>query len=268
MMQWIDTYAAPLLALLLMAAVGGFFVHQRLGLRSYPAHVQGPAWRWLALGVLASLIMGGMAWSMAQGLEPAAVPSSASAQWMALDHRVQAWVQTQGDAFWMPVAHVWTQLGHVGWMAALGALACLWLLYRRAWLLLGAWVVGVAGVGLWIRIIKHLVARARPEMGWAVEQGYSFPSGHSAGTLVCYGLLAWVWLLLARPARPASPYGVVALTVAVVLGVGISRVLLGVHYVSDVLAGWLLGLAWLALVIGVTELARKAAARRNSLFAA
>lgn len=256
MMQWIDIYAAPLLALLLTAALGGFFVHQRLGLRPSPAGVPGSAWPWLALGGLAALAMAGMTWSVAQGMAPAAAQGSAGVDWLVLDHRVQVWVQTLGQAAWMPVVRAWTQLGHVLWMAALGMLACIWLLYRRAWLLLGAWVVGVAGVGLWVRILKTQVARERPEVRWAMEHGYSFPSGHSAGTVVCYGLLAWVWLALARPAQPRW---VVAGTVAVVLGVGISRVLLGVHYVSDVLAGWLLGLAWLSLVIGMAELARKAA---------
>lgn len=263
MMQWIDTYAVPLLVLLLIAAAGGFFVHERWRLPAYPAGAPAHAPRWLALGVLASLAMGGMTWSVEMGAQPAATSTTASCllcvNWMALDHQVQAWVQTQGAAPWMPLVRAFTQLGHVGWMAALGVATCAWLVYRRAWVLAGAWVLGVAGVGLWIRILKHLVGRARPDVRWAMEQGYSFPSGHSAGTLLCYGLLAWVFLVLARPAHGRW---VIALTALVVLGVGMSRILLGVHYVSDVLAGWLLGLAWLGVVVGLAEVARQRAVQR------
>lgn len=265
MMQWIDIFAAPSLALLLIAAVGGFFVHQRLGLKPVSSGAPGSAWRWLALGGVAALAMIAMTWSVAQGMTSSTAQDGAGVDWLVLDHQVQVWVQSLGQAAWMPVVRAWTQLGHVLWMAALGMLACVWLLYRRAWLLLGAWVVGVAGVGLLVRILKTQVARDRPEVRWAMEHGYSFPSGHSAGTLVCYGLLAWVWLTLARPAQPRW---VVAGTVVTVLGVGVSRVLLGVHFVSDVLAGWLLGLAWLALVIGMAEMACKAAWTRQNRFLA
>jgi len=180
--------------------------------------------------------------------------------WLSIDGRVAAWVQAQEGAPWLGAVKLLTQLGHIVWMAALGAMASFWLLWRRAWLQLGAWVVGVAGVGLCVRLIKHSVGRERPEVRWVLEQGYSFPSGHSAGTLVCYGLLAWLWLSMSRH---APPRGVVPLTVAVVLSVGMSRVVLGAHYVSDVLAGWLLGLAWLSLVIAAADMARHVAAHRR-----
>lgn len=260
MMQWVDTYAAPLLALLWIAAAGGFFVHERLRLPVCDAHAAASlraAWGWCVLGLLCALVLGWMAWNMAQGGSGAC---AGCVDWLALDGRVSAWVRAQGDAPWLPAVKLLTQLGHMGWMAALGVCMSVWLLRRRAWLQLGAWALGVAGVGLCVRIIKHGVGRERPEVRWVLEQGYSFPSGHSAGTLVCYGLMAWLWISMARSAtRP-----VVALTLLVVAGVGLSRIVLGAHYASDVLAGWLLGLAWLAMVVGAADMARHVAMRRQS----
>lgn len=259
MMQWIDLYAAPLLVLLLLAALGGFFAHERWHLPV--AYARGVctltrAWRWLSLGTVAALTMAWMTWDVAQSVD---ATCTGCMDWRGLDTAVQSWVQTQAHAAWMPAVQCVTQLGHLDWMAALGALMWLWLLYRRAWLLAGAWVLGVAGVGLWVRIIKHAVARERPVMHWVLEQGYSFPSGHSAGTLMCYGMLAWIVMVLAWPAKPRW---VVAVAFGLVLVVGVSRVLLGVHYASDVLAGWLLGGAWLALVLGASDIARFVANQR------
>lgn len=269
MMQWIDSHAVLLQALLWMAALGGFFVYQRRphapGSMPAPVPSARAAGGWLALSLVAALALAAMAAHVQAGLMAAAgAPSTVGPapapwiDWLALDQGVERWVQTQGDAAWLPAVRALTQLGHVGWMALLGLLTCTWLLRRRAWLLAGVWALGVAGVGLWIRILKLAIGRARPEVRWAVEHGYSFPSGHSAGTLVCYGLLVWV---VVRLLRPAHPHAWAALAVLVVLAVGGSRILLGVHYVSDVVAGWLLGLAWLACVLGLEALAQRWLAR-------
>lgn len=241
MMQWIDQAAAPLLGLLLIAAAGGFFVHERRRLPVQDGETVGTlraAGGWLAVGLLAALLLGWIVWNMAQSGGTAAC--TACVDWLALDGVVATWLQTQADALWVQAVKALTQLGHLLWMAALGAVISLWLLWQRAWLQLGGWVVGVAGVGLCVRGIKYSVGRERPEVRWVLEQGFSFPSGHSAGTLVCYGLMAWLWLGMARSTRP---WGIRLLTAVVVLAVGISRMALGAHYVSDVLAGWLLGLA-------------------------
>lgn len=259
MMQWIDTHAVPLLALLLLAAAGGFFVLQRgllapVATPSTPAAARYSTRRWLVLCLVAAVGLIGLAWSVHAGGTPGgALPAPVdNLPGLALDHRVQRWVQSQGDAAWLPLVRAFTQLGHPLWMVLLSVAVGAWLLRRRAWLLAGAWVLGTAGVGLWVRILKLGLGRDRPEVRWALEQGYSFPSGHSAGTLVCYGLLTWMALVLLRPAHPRRW---MALAAAAVLGVGASRVLLGVHYVSDVLAGWLLGLAWLSGVVALTHVA-------------
>lgn len=260
MMQWIDLYAAPILVLLLIAAIGGFFVHERMQLpvRYVRFILSGAAaWRWCAFGVVMAVAMAWMVWNIRYGGTQVCL---VCVDWQVVDGQTQAWVHAQERAWWLMPVKLLTQLGYLAWMAALGAVACIWLLYRRAWLLLGAWVVGVAGVGLWVRWIKSSVARERPEVRWVLEQGYSFPSGHSAGTLLCYGMLAWLVFVMAGPRRGRWA---AVLAASVVLAVGLSRIVLGAHYVSDVLAGWMLGLAWMSLVFAVATWAQHKALSRT-----
>ncbi len=131
--------------------------------------------------------------------------------------------------------------------------ALVWLVRRRAWRT-AVWLVVTA---VFIRhatsALKEFFDRARPafEDGGAQYGSLSFPSGHSSGiaTLVTCGLL------LAWPQLAPAPRRVWALAGAlVVLLVGLTRMWLGVHYLSDVVAGWSLGVGWTlltAVVFGV-----------------
>ncbi len=95
-------------------------------------------------------------------------------------------------------------------------------------------------------LIKEFIQRPRPE-GYRLiaETGYSFPSGHSMVSMAFYGFLAWlVW----RYERNTIERWFYCLMIAsAVVMVGVSRVYLGVHYASDVLAGFLVAMAWLAI---------------------
>lgn len=99
--------------------------------------------------------------------------------------------------------------------------------------------------GLIDTAVKIAVDRDRPslEAPVATAHGQSFPSGHAMSSTVAYGALLLV-LLPALPARARRP--AVAGAVVLVLAIGFSRLALGVHYISDVLGGYALGLAWLA----------------------
>ncbi len=98
-----------------------------------------------------------------------------------------------------------------------------------------------------VTLVKVIVERARPDSAEALAQagGYAFPSGHSATAVVTYGALA---LIAARHLGPGARNAAIAAAVALAVLVGITRVYLGVHYPSDVLAGWLLGGLVLAVV--------------------
>ncbi|MFW3171200.1 phosphatase PAP2 family protein [Geodermatophilus sp. CPCC 206100] len=141
----------------------------------------------------------------------------------------------------------------VVWFRVLVSLPVLfWLGTRRAWWTAG-WVVAAnVTVSPLTVLLKELVGRVRPafEDGGLSYGGLSYPSGHSAGiaTLVTVALvLAWP-RLAPRWRRPAVLAGV-----ALAVLVGLTRMWLGVHFLSDVLGGWSLGVAWsltVALVFG------------------
>lgn len=94
--------------------------------------------------------------------------------------------------------------------------------------------------------LKAIVQRPRPDgFQLAVEQGFSFPSGHSMVAMAFFGLL--VWMVWHYEQDRATRIGcAIAFSLVIVL-VGVSRIYLGVHYASDVLAGFCVSLAWLAI---------------------
>jgi undecaprenyl-diphosphatase len=125
-------------------------------------------------------------------------------------------------------------------------LATGYLLIRRQFQLAAYVIVTALGALILDPALKLLVGRVRPEvdMPVAFAPGMSFPSGHALGSFVSYGLLLLVFL----PAMPRRwRTTAIAVTALLVVAVGFTRIALGVHHVSDVLAGWLLGAAWLAI---------------------
>jgi beta-lactamase class A len=107
--------------------------------------------------------------------------------------------------------------------------------------------IAVTGVmaGLLNQFLKGIFARARPDLAEALRQahGYSFPSGHAMGSMVVLGSLAYVVMRIRGRWRLRS--ATVAALLSSVLAVGISRVYLGVHWISDIAAGYVAGMVWL-----------------------
>ncbi|MFE5620467.1 phosphatase PAP2 family protein [Streptomyces virginiae] len=138
-------------------------------------------------------------------------------------------------------------------MRLLVAALVVWLLTRRAWRL-AAWAGVTATSGALIGfLVKNAVERARPHLPEPVAHapGFSFPSGHAMTAMTSCAVLLLVLLPLVPRAWRVLPW---ALATAAVLGVGYTRVALGVHWVSDVVGGWLLGIA----VVTATTLAFEA----------
>ena len=154
---------------------------------------------------------------------------------------------------------VLTHLADTPTLIGLGVVvtALLWWRQRR-WLAL-AWVLSVAGNGLLNVTLKRIFARTRPVHDDALfsAQGFSFPSGHSSGAVVAYGMLAYVLLHSLSPgqARRAS-LPVVLAAGALAFSIGCSRIFIGVHYATDVLAGFASGSAWLAVCLASVALTR------------
>jgi len=153
-----------------------------------------------------------------------------------------------------------TDLGGRPIMLWLVGVAAVGMLIRRRWRLAAYLIVTGVGALLLDPSLKLLVGRLRPivEDPIASAPGNSFPSGHALGSMVTYGALLLVFLP-AVPRRARVP--LMAAAGAVVAAVGFTRVALGVHFVSDVLGGWLLGAAWLGVTAHAFRLWRRETGR-------
>jgi undecaprenyl-diphosphatase len=163
-----------------------------------------------------------------------------------------------GRATAVAVVKAITWLGSSGVLWTVIGAAALLLAFRRRWRLTIYLLVAGAGVLALDPVLKSLVGRLRPVVAHPVAhgQGNSFPSGHSLGSIVCYGAVFLVFLPALRGRwRRVFTAGIATLIALI----GISRILLGVHYVSDVLGGWSLGVAWLGVTAFAFELTRQAA---------
>ena len=148
-----------------------------------------------------------------------------------------------------------TRLGDPATLTALCVIVAIALVACGKRPLAAAWVLAIAGNAVLNVTLKGVFERVRPvhDNGLPLADGWSFPSGHSSGALVSYGMLAYV-VIRAVPA--AWPLPVVLLAVALAFATGCSRVFLQMHYATDVIAGFASGAAWLAICIVSIEATR------------
>ena len=157
------------------------------------------------------------------------------------------------DAVLAPLATI-TELGSTWAIVVVAAIAFALGVAIGPWRhgLLAALTILLASIV--VSLVKVRIARDRPELlePIIVEHGFSFPSGHATLSMVAYGVLA---VLVGRTRLPRWLRSVVIFGLGILVGlIGISRVWLGVHYPSDVLAGWALGGV---VVIGYAALSRR-----------
>ncbi|MBF9266381.1 phosphatase PAP2 family protein, partial [Acidovorax cattleyae] len=213
---------------------------------SAPHHAVARLWAALAASAL-------LMWGCAELLGFLAREWSAPTAWAArMDETLAGTLRARAG---LPTLTLFARVTHAGDTQVLAALAvvvgiALW--WHRHRLLAACWAAALAGNGLLTRGFKHAFERVRPEHthGVSVAEGYSFPSGHSSSSLVAYGMLAYLAVRL-LPGRWHLPALLAA--ASVVFTVGWSRVVLQVHYASDVLAGWATGGAWLACCVLVAN---------------
>lgn len=148
-----------------------------------------------------------------------------------------------------PIFEALTTIGSLPVVVTMTALVIAGLAWRRAWSQAAFVAVAMAGSAALTVGLKALVARHRPDSSFMLDgpdPEFSFPSGHTLNSSVF--LLVVVWLVL----RHTHRVGVRALTIAgaaaLALGIGVSRLYLGYHWMTDVLAGWVLAPPWVALL--------------------
>ncbi len=154
------------------------------------------------------------------------------------------------DAGWLvDIAKVFTDLGSLAVVGSLAFVCAVLLAARRRWAELGVLVVGMTLIVIGVHQLKDLVDRPRPEGGLLGVSGSSFPSAHAAySTFYVWLAVTIVMRLRQGMARGAA---VVVAGIALTALVGLSRVYLSVHYLSDVNAGWALGTAAFSLCAAV-----------------
>jgi membrane-associated phospholipid phosphatase len=175
------------------------------------------------------------------------------------DTRLNRWLHAESTPALTRLFRIVTVAGGTVAVTAVTIVAC-WLLLRRrrrADALLV--VLAYAGAELLTALFKNTFDRARPEFhdpGLSFAT-FSFPSGHSSVSAAVYGAVAVVLVRTAKTTR--ARVGIVLGAAALVLAIAFSRVYLGAHYLSDVLAGLSLGIAWLTvcvLALNVREASR------------
>jgi membrane-associated phospholipid phosphatase len=178
----------------------------------------------------------------------------ASGELVSVDGTIAIWLHANATGFVTVVLGGVTRLGGAQVLLAVTLVAALCLLARRR--IAEAALMGAAlGGGEALNAaLKGAFERPRPsfEEPLATAAGFSFPSGHAMVSLTVYGALACV--IAAGAGSQRARVLAVGSAVALVLAIGFSRIYLGVHYASDVLAAYCAGLAWLTLC-GLTLLA-------------
>ena len=160
------------------------------------------------------------------------------------------------------VAKVVTALGASAIVLPLAAVCAAALAARRRWAELGVLAVGIAAIYLGVHELKDAIDRPRPGGGLVAASGSSFPSGHAAHSV----FYLWLAVTVVMRLRTGMARGalVIAAGIAVTALVGLSRVYLGVHYMSDVSSGWALGAAAFSLCAAVALVASTVRSMREA----
>lgn len=159
----------------------------------------------------------------------------------------------------LAIASVVSRFGTVPVMSGLALLLMLFV-YRRQWRAVAvAWTLVMLGGKLVEDVLKHVFHRHRPigALHYLNGASYSYPSGHSMGAMIGYGMLAYMVLLRVR--RPPLRAAVTASAALIILVIGLSRLVLAVHFFTDVIGGYAAGAVWLALSIAAVDAARERA---------
>lgn len=145
-----------------------------------------------------------------------------------------------------------TYLGDRNLLTVVAVLMTIALLWRGLWqlALFCAIATGLNGALNWL--FKHTFERVRPDHdhGYAMATGWSFPSGHASAAMAVYGTACY---LMWRFSPPAWRLPCVAFMAALIMAIGLSRILLQVHFASDVVAGFAVSLGWLVLCVAAVE---------------
>ena len=175
-----------------------------------------------------------------------------------LDLTLLEWFQAHMTPLAYQIFSAISWLGSPLVITVLGIAVAMVLAVRRRWLFLAGWALALAGAGILDSTLKRIIQRARPLYAseYLAHYSFSFPSGHAMGSLVCYGMLAY--LVIASWKMRRRVRGAIVLSAGLLIAaIGLSRLCLGVHYFSDVIGGYCGGMFWLSSCVTAVEIARR-----------
>jgi membrane-associated phospholipid phosphatase len=214
-----------------------------------PAHSVSPVGVAIA-GWTAFIVAGGVFFALAWNV-------AAQEPLVELDATVNEFLRDLRQPWMTYVMLFFTYLNSIAGSIVLAVAFGAYLAWKRYWYWLLTLALSVVGGMLLNVILKYAYERARPNLDEALVtlHTYSFPSGHTSGATVFYGVLAAY--LVSRTRDPGARIAIVLGAVAMVAFVALSRVYLGAHFMSDVMAAAASSLAWLAVCLsGVHHLVR------------
>jgi membrane-associated phospholipid phosphatase len=222
----------------------------------------------IGLRLTVALIVAGLAFWLFGALIDAVLDNATVVR---LDLASARWIHLHVTSGGLLVFSLLTMIGSPATRTVFAIVGAIFLGVRRHWVILIAWLIAFIGGEIIQLILKDGIARHRPDYGarYLHGQSFSFPSGHTMGSAIAFSMAAYVLLLYWHPSRPWRRT-IVLLATVTVIAVAVSRVYLGVHYPSDVVAGLAAGAAWAAICISAIQVALQkgiilSAARDRSL---
>lgn len=178
----------------------------------------------------------------------------------AIDLSFTAWIRAHSTPLGDDVGVAISWLGGATVMATLCLGVAIVLAYKRWWITLSGWIAAFVGGSVLDWELKRIIRRPRPVGAERFlhqhDMTFSFPSGHSMGSLIAYGMLAYV-LVAYWPSGNRHRVAIVTSASVLVILIGLSRLYLGVHYLTDVVAGFAAGTLWLTACVTGVEIARR-----------
>jgi membrane-associated phospholipid phosphatase len=188
-------------------------------------------------------ILFGLSWLCSEVLEKEALQ---------FDRTLLLWIHQGANPVLDSLMLIITRLGNPETVVGIVAGSMAWLWSKRRYAEMKSFAIACIGTLILNQGMKLFFAKPRPEL-WTrliAEHSFSFPSGHALGSFVLYGFLAYL-LATQFPGFARIIYGI---AVGVIGGIGFSRLYLGVHWPTDVLAGYGVGFLWLTACIAMIKI--------------
>lgn len=167
------------------------------------------------------------------------------------DSAVRSALRQMQSPMWTSLFLAVTKLGSTVYLVIIGSAAGLVFLFLRWFRSVFLLILVMTGQAALHHGFKWLIARPRPAalISYREVESYSFPSGHAVAGLCLYGMIAWI--VASRLENSAAKAGVMLASAITISLIGMSRIYIGIHHPTDVLAGFLGGMIWLAAVISI-----------------